>query len=342
VRFSRAENFNEAELSFFSRKYIRGLFKARKLKRNVIEYSGPIGISLRERLKSPITKYDFFFLLELIVDFTRDISSNALSLNKVALDLDKVYINEKTKEIRFIYLPLDKLKETGNIHEFLDCIIYSIVPVPEKDMDYISRLVYFLRSMPEYNPDRLEQYIINEEKEVVDVIKRGTQVEAPKFQTQIPKGQLKNCDVGSTGLLDEEKTSLSIPFNNDTGLLVDNGMIVGQGDSTGLLMSNPPVQTIKYPKLYRVLTDEMIVINKPVFRIGKEKSYTDYYVNNNAAVSRNHADIVVKGNRYYVIDLNSKNRTFINEKVIPVRQETEICNGDHLKLANEEFVFYAN
>ena len=62
---------------------------------------------------------------------------------------------------------------------------------------------------------------------------------------------------------------------------------------------------------------------------------------NNGAGSRNHADIITRGNRHFVMDLNSKNRTFINGKVIPVREETEIFNGDSLKLANEEFVFYA-
>ena len=129
-------------------------------------------------------------------------------------------------------------------------------------------------------------------------------------------------DEGATGILDDEST----------------GLLQEDDESTGLLASES--RQVSYPKLYRVLTEETIVIDKAVFRVGKEKSYADYFVSNNSAVSRNHCDIIVRGNRYFVMDLNSKNRTFINNHVIPVRQETEIFNGDKLRLANEEFVFY--
>ena len=109
-------------------------------------------------------------------------------------------------------------------------------------------------------------------------------------------------------------------------------------EATGLLADNNA--NVRFPTLYRVLTQENISINKPVFRLGKEKSYVDYFVNNNAAVSRSHADIIRRGNNYYVKDLNSKNRTYINDMAISVQTETEICDGDRLKLGNEEFIFY--
>ena len=91
--------------------------------------------------------------------------------------------------------------------------------------------------------------------------------------------------------------------------------------------------------MVRILTEERISINKQVFRLGKERSYVDYFINNNA-VSRSHADIIIRGNRCFVNDLNSKNHTYINGKQILVNYETEIRNGDCLKLGNEEFIFY--
>ena len=99
------------------------------------------------------------------------------------------------------------------------------------------------------------------------------------------------------------------------------------------------VTNVHFPTLYRVLTDEKISVNKPVFRLGKEKSYVDYFVTNNIAVSRSHADIITRGSKYFVRDLNSKNHTYINEQMIPIQVEVEIHNGDRLKLGNEEFVF---
>ena len=65
----------------------------------------------------------------------------------------------------------------------------------------------------------------------------------------------------------------------------------------------------------------------------------DYFVSNNNAVSRSHADIITRGKKYFILDLNSKNRTYINDQMIPIQCEIEIRNGDHLKLGNEEFVF---
>ena len=42
---------------------------------------------------------------------------------------------------------------------------------------------------------------------------------------------------------------------------------------------------------------------------------------------------------YFVIDLNSKNRTYINNVPLVVQEETRISDGDTLRLGNEEFVF---
>ena len=119
-------------------------------------------------------------------------------------------------------------------------------------------------------------------------------------------------------------------LNDDeaTGLLEDD-------EATGLLVE----EQVHYPTLYRILTNERICVNKPVFRLGKERSYVDYFVTNNNAVSRGHADIITRGNRYFVRDLNSKNKTYINGQAIPPQCECELLDGSRLTLGNEEFIF---
>ncbi|MCP8969380.1 FHA domain-containing protein [Ectobacillus ponti] len=95
-----------------------------------------------------------------------------------------------------------------------------------------------------------------------------------------------------------------------------------------------------FPYLIRSKTEEKISVNKPSFRIGKERSYCDYFVMNNNAVSRSHADILTRNGRYYILDNNSTNKTYVDGRAIPVQKEIEIFSGTKLKLANEEFVFY--
>lgn len=95
-----------------------------------------------------------------------------------------------------------------------------------------------------------------------------------------------------------------------------------------------------YPYLIRAKDDSKISVDKPRFRIGKEKQYCDYFVSDNTHVSRSHADIFVREQRYFVIDLNSTNGTYVDDRAIPVKQEVEIFSGTRLRFANEEFTFY--
>ncbi|MBU8918185.1 FHA domain-containing protein [Bacillus sp. FJAT-29953] len=96
----------------------------------------------------------------------------------------------------------------------------------------------------------------------------------------------------------------------------------------------------RFPYLVREKTQEEISVDKPAFRIGKERSYCDYFVSNNNAISRSHADIITRGGRYYIIDNNSTNKTYVDGRVIPVMKEIEIFSGTKLRLANEDFTFY--
>ena len=74
--FGKAVNGNE--LNLFAQKCIRGFLKPKLIKNNTIEYTGPIAVSLFERLEKPISKYDFFFLIEQIIDATQKLQRNAL------------------------------------------------------------------------------------------------------------------------------------------------------------------------------------------------------------------------------------------------------------------------
>jgi len=67
AKLSSGEDVNETELDIFSRGYLRGFLKPKMIKKNMIEYVGPVGVSLFERLKRPVTKRDFLFILEQIV-----------------------------------------------------------------------------------------------------------------------------------------------------------------------------------------------------------------------------------------------------------------------------------
>lgn len=140
----------------------------------------------------------------------------------------------------------------------------------------------------------------------------------------------------------ESQNSYHIAKSRATTPQTNNGettVLISPGETTVLGASSVAVNIRRTAYLIRVKSGEAIAINKPRFRIGKERSYVDYFIGDNTAISRSHADIVERGGRYYIADMNSTNGTFVNGMVVPGGEEAEIEAGARIRLANEEFEF---
>ncbi len=345
TRASFGETIDERELDRFARVYLRGFFKPQQIKRNAVVYTGPVGISLYERLKNPVTKRDFLFILEQIVVAVQKLQANHLPCRNLVLDIHHVYINEVTKEVQFIYLPVADRQGEADLVDFIESVVYSVHPADENDRDFISRFTYFFKALDPFDIQKLEKFVAREDRSVVNIIKKqnsgqsGYMTDKRQHYYDHYDSREEAFDDDPTGLLSEEEDVE--PYDEEaTGLLRDEeatGLLCEEEDGTALLA--PEKDKEHFPTLIRVSTEECICINKPVFRLGKERSYVDYFVANNPAVSRSHADIITRGNAYFVVDLNSKNHTYINNREIPVQCETEIYNGDRLRLGDEEFIF---
>ena len=138
--------------------------------------------------------------------------------------------------------------------------------------------------------------------------------EVPKFYepAQIPQGQNRNF--GET-------------------------VCLSGGASLGTTVLGVPQGQKQQPYLVRTKNNEKIVLNKPMFRIGKESTYVDYFVGDNPAVSRSHACFVSRGEEVFVMDTNSTNHTFVNGERLQSNTEFKLDHGDHVRLGNEEFEF---
>lgn len=120
----------------------------------------------------------------------------------------------------------------------------------------------------------------------------------------------------------------------------ESGTTVLETDSGGttVLGYDEPEEFI-YPKITCLRTVESKLVDKVQFRIGTGRNCCDYYIDDNTYISKNHADIVTKDNRYYIVDRHSTNKTYVDGKVIPAETEIEIFSGTKIRLANEEFIF---
>lgn len=123
-------------------------------------------------------------------------------------------------------------------------------------------------------------------------------------------------------------------FGNTMVLATSN-----QAPQTEVLSVNPMQKQI-HAYLVRQKNKERIIIDdKEIFRIGAEKSYVDYFVGDNPAVSRSHCYIVKRNDEYYIVDTNSSNHTYVDGSIIGSGSEVNIINGTKIRLANEDFEF---
>lgn len=313
MKAGRRERINETELSQLARIKPCGIMHVTKTKKDSVIYTCPANINLTDRLKKAISKYDFFFMIEQIVIMVEDVYNNGLNVNSVRFNMDDVYINEMTKEMYFIYFPIVGGQESADIVGFIENIIYTMTPVINEDTNYISRFMYYVRSFHGFNGNAIEKYISREERAVVNVLKNKAVTMQQTMQQQIMQQVMQGSMDGTT-------------------VLSDDGISVQQ------IQQMQPVN-YHFASLTRQVTGEKIELGKPSFVLGKNPEKSDYAVADNTNISRVHAVITMRNGRYYVMDQNSTNGTFINGRIIKAGQETEILPGDCLMLANEEFIF---
>lgn len=313
MKAGRKERINETELSQLARIKPCGIMHVTKTKKDSVIYLCPANINLTDRLKKAISKYDFFFMIEQIVIMVEDVYNNGLNVNSVRFNMDDVYINEMTKEMYFIYFPIVGGQESADIVGFIENIIYTMTPVINEDTNYISRFMYYVRSFHGFNGNAIEKYISREERAVVNVLKNKAVTMQQTMQQQIMQQAMQGSMDGTT-------------------VLSDDGISVQQ------IQQMQPVN-YHFASLTRQVTGEKIELGKPSFVLGKNPEKSDYAVAGNTNISRVHAVITTRNGRYYVMDQNSTNGTFINGRIIKAGQETEILPGDCLMLANEEFIF---
>ena len=313
MKAGRKERINETELSQLARIKPCGIMHVTKTKKDSVIYTCPANINLTDRLKKAISKYDFFFMIEQIVIMVEDVYNNGLNVNSVRFNMDDVYINEMTKEMYFIYFPIVGGQESADIVGFIENIIYTMTPVINEDTNYISRFMYYVRSFHGFNGNAIEKYISREERAVVNVLKNKAVTMQQTMQQQIMQQVMQGSMDGTT-------------------VLSEDGISVQQ------IQQMQPVN-YHFASLTRQVTGEKIELGKPSFVLGKNPEKSDYAVAGNTNISRVHAVITTRNGRYYVMDQNSTNGTFINGRIIKAGQETEILPGDCLMLANEEFIF---
>ncbi len=80
-------------------------------------------------------------------------------------------------------------------------------------------------------------------------------------------------------------------------------------------------------------------LNKDEYIIGRKAGAADGVILDNGLISRTHCRITIRGEEYYIEDLNSVNGTYVNQIRLRSGQRVPLRDGDKICLADCEFLF---
>src|SRR6476661_6868883 len=84
---------------------------------------------------------------------------------------------------------------------------------------------------------------------------------------------------------------------------------------------------------------QVLPLDKPTVVLGREAKDCDYVIPNQA-VSRVHAQISLVDGRHYIEDLKSRNKTYVNNKLVEAR--TPLNDQDRIKICDFLCTFHSD
>ncbi|MFA5881153.1 MAG: DUF6382 domain-containing protein [Eubacteriales bacterium] len=107
----------------------------------------------------------------------------------------------------------------------------------------------------------------------------------------------------------------------------------GGGTDDTVLLSE-----LNFPELMTVNGQDSVLIDKPIFIIGRNREVCDYVIEDRG-VGRAHAQIRKVDSFYFIEDMDSKNGTFLNDEKISSNQQYKLNRNDKVTIANVEYLF---
>ncbi|MDQ1144118.1 hypothetical protein QE429_000945 [Bacillus sp. SORGH_AS 510] len=340
-RLAYPEAINERELRAIAGGVVDGLIPVmtEKTKKGVlIQSTIEDMISLKSYFSSVVSKKMFLDTLIQLAAIVKACEKNLMNVNNLMLDWDYIFLDPRTKKVKCLFWPIVNNQHSVLLAEFFRELPFRVVFSKHEDARYVASYIEYFKSQVPFSINQFEKFIFGLMGKVVEnkshIPSGSTGPEPLASRVEEKKGSTGNVAYNPFASHEEtQKEELSqVSETSVLGMMdVDGGTTVLGAD----LFEEP-----SYPYMVREKTQEKITINRPSFRIGKERQQCDYVVSDNNAVSRNHALILKRNGRYYIVDNGSTNKTFVDGRVIPVEKEIEIFSGTKLRLANEDFVFY--
>lgn len=366
-KLTHPEAINERELHAITGDSIGSLIPVttEKSKKGVIIKGSIEGMmSLQSYFSGLMTKKMFLNVILQMIAVVKECEKNLLNVNNLMLDWEYIFLDPRTKKIKCIHWPIVNNQNAIVMAEFFQDLPFRVVFAKHENHDYVTQYLGYFRNHEAFSINDFEKMIVelmgkkaesnsdSTNNSKVCSMCRKVSEESAKYCANCgnPLNQAAREFLGisevigindSVEFVPREVLNISEVLGLEEKQSFSEIAISGSNVMGGTTVLGVDVlEKAAFPYLIRESTQETISVNKPFFLIGKDGSDCDYLISNNNAISRNHVDIITRNRRYYIIDHNSTNKTYVDDRVIPAEKEVELFSGTRIKLANEEFVFY--
>ena len=277
--------------------------------------------------------------------------------NNFVLDRDLVYIDPKDKSIHILYVPSNEFVTKDIMYDLRDLIrdlINNSINIQDGESNFTQEILEWLRDS-NLNIDEFLQFLDNSinikemknpietipprvEPVFIPIVERSIDLQQSNSRPIVEEVRSKKKGIKSIfkslfSSSSKEIKNNSADFNRKNIVSQnayddsDDTVILGyENNKIGYLIGNHQGNT------------EQIQINKDEFIIGRLKEAVDYDIANKT-VGKIHAKFIRRDGKFYLIDLESKNGTYINSKRLESNSSYEVENGAAIIFSNAKYTF---
>lgn len=247
----RKNKINEFEIKVFEKENMEGFFIPKIKSKHKIEYTAPRSIALSKYIKKNMSVHKFYNIIAQTIEVAKKIKLNKLTMDKLLIDIDMVYISEIIGELYFIYEPITNNDNETTLLGFFEEII-SRIKIENKELIMESKRFHkYIMSIKTPQVRDFEQYILDNYPEIYQQISR---IEIKKKDStavnKINKLELSQ-EKGYAELINK-KTGDKITISKES-------FYIGKDDSADLVINNNKAISRKHATIYYIENEFYIV-----------------------------------------------------------------------------------
>ena len=317
-------------ITLFNRRNLKYFVNCQNMSAFRCVYAVPMAWSLREYVHQSLTADDYFKIILDYIDALEELETNGYILENMIVDYDYIFVDLETRVTKFLYVPCAIKPKEFSYYNFFFTLLYAPVLKNHQDAQKLEKIRLELMDLKMQNIYSLSQKnntIRSKIKELSPHLfafqKKSEEKHEEKYDDWANEWTEDNEE--KTTQIDEEKTVQ----------IEDEEKTVQYDEEKTVQLEEV---RIRIAKLTRLSNNETVHIDKSIYKIGKSAT-CDFIIGGNPTISRQHAEIRARNDEFYFVDLESLNKSFINNNQALPNQEVLLSEKETIKLANEEFAF---